>query len=188
MQQMTDDRERQQAFMALLEPIQRMLERFCINMTGNRDEALDLMQDSIILAWNHFETIRDRGAFKSYIFTIATNTYRRKFVRAKFFGLYNDDLVETLASSTPSPEVQTDHEIVRKALLSLPAAYREALIHYEVNDMSVAEIQKIQGGTISGVKVRLMRARRKLAALVGVVLDSPERESANGAPSSTPLL
>ena len=188
MQQLTDDMQRQQAFMALLEPIQQMLERYCIHMTSDRDEALDLMQDAIVLAWNHFDTIRDRGAFKSYIFTITTNTYRRKFVRTKFFGLYNDDLVETLASSTPSPDVLTDHEILRKALLSLPPAYREALIHYEVNDMSVAEIQKIQGGTISGVKVRLMRARRKLAALVGVVMEAPERDSAKEAPSSTPLL
>lgn len=185
---MNEDRDRQQAFMALLEPIQQPLERYCRHMTNDRDEALDLMQDAIVLAWTHFDTVRDRGAFKSYLFTIATNTYRRKFVRSKFFGFYSDDLVETLASSTPTPEAQTDLEILRKALLSLPHASREALIHYEVNDMSVAEIQKIQGGTISGVKVRLMRARRKLAALVGVVLDSSERTSPFEAPSSTPVL
>jgi len=157
-------------------------------MTSDRDEALDLMQDAIVLAWNHFDSIRDRGAFKSYVYTIVTNTYRRKFVRTKFFGLYSEDLVDTLASSAPSPESQTDLEIVRRALLKLSPASREALIHYEVNDLSVAEIQKIQGGTISGVKVRLMRARRQLAALVGVVLTPAERDSAKEAPSSTPIL
>jgi len=48
----------------------------------------------------------------------------------------------------------------------LPVKMAEALILYHISDLSMGEIQKIQGGSLSGVKLRLKRGREKLLSLL----------------------
>jgi len=48
----------------------------------------------------------------------------------------------------------------------LPERQKEALSLFELADFPIEEIRKIQGGTASGVKMRLVRARAKLAILM----------------------
>lgn len=165
---MDDLQRRQQEFLELLKPIQRKLESYCMNMTRDREEARDLMQDTIVVLWQHLDSIRDRSAFRSYAYTVATNAFKRKFTRARFFGLITEEHHEILASTDHSPEQITDHAILHDALRELPHRSREALVLFEIADMSIAEIQKIQGGTVSSIKVRLMRARRMLQHRLGV--------------------
>lgn len=179
---MVDDR--QERFMALLRPIQRQLESFIGSMTRDRDASKDLLQDTIVAMWLHFDTIRDHSTFKSYAFTIASNKYKRQFVRARIFGVFTDELHDTLASSSPSPEQSTDVELVKRALLELPWKYRQALILYEMNDMTIEEVRRIQGGTSSGVKVRLLRARRMLAQRLGAVNDLSDVDANAALPAS----
>ncbi|MCX6139762.1 MAG: sigma-70 family RNA polymerase sigma factor [Candidatus Kapabacteria bacterium] len=168
---------RQQEFLELLKPIQRKLESFCLNMTRDREEARDLMQDTIVVLWQHLDTLRDRSAFRSYAYTVATNTFKRRYTRSKFFGLLTEEHHETLASRDHSPEQITDHSILHDALRELPHRSREALVLFEIADMSIAEIQKIQGGTISSIKVRLMRARRMLQHRLGVSPNTQEQQT-----------
>ncbi len=158
--------EQQHEFMLLLKPIQRSLEAYCLRLTQDRDEARDLMQDTIVLVWQNFSSIRDHAAFRSFCFTVATNAFRRRFSRRRLFGLMPEDHDEE--SSDPTPEQRADHMLLHDALQKLPERSREAILLFEIADMSVADIQRIQGGTTSGVKVRLMRARRRLQELLGV--------------------
>jgi len=59
---------------------------------------------------------------------------------------------------------------------------------FEINGLSVTEIQRVQGGTVSGVKVRLMRARRMLADRLGIHDDLPVPETVPQAFPTTQLL
>lgn len=154
--------------MELLLPLQKRLEKFAYSMTHDEDEAKDLVQDTILSAWQHFDDVRDHAAFRSYLFSICSNSYKRKYTRAKLFGLFTEDLHETLASSTLAPDDATDTAIVHQALAKLPYKYREALIMHEITGLTVEEIRKVQGGTASAIKVRLMRGRRMLAQHLGI--------------------
>lgn len=160
--------DRQQEFMDRLRPIQRQLEKFILSMTRDREDAHDLMQDTILIAWQHMDNLRDPAAFKTYLYTIASNRFKRRFVREKYFGVFSEELQDHLSSSDPSPERSTDASLVRDALQRLPWKYREAIILFEINDMSIEEVRQIQGGTTSAVKVRLLRARRMLVKHLGV--------------------
>jgi len=80
----------------------------------------------------------------------------------------------------------TDNVIIRTALAKLPPKYREALVLFELNGLSVDEIRRIQGGTASAVKLRLMRGRTMLAKALGVRKEPEERPVFDT--SSTPLL
>ena len=52
---------------------------------------------------------------------------------------------------------------------------RETVVLFDVSDLSLEEIRRIQGGTLSGVKMRLKRGRERLARVLGV--RSPELKS-----------
>ncbi len=152
--------------MRLLTPMQKRLEKFALAMTRDREQASDLVHDTIVLAYEHFHTIRDRNAFTSYVFSIASNLYKRSFRRAKFWGFFDSDRAEQIPDSAALPDERPDVELLYRALAKLPDKYREAIILFEINDLSINEIRDIQGGSISSVKVRLMRGRQKLAQLL----------------------
>lgn len=156
----------QEEFMRLLTPMQKRLEKFALAMTHDREQASDLVHDTIVIAYEHFHTIRDKAAFPSYVFSIASNLYRRSFRRSKFWGLFDSNRAEQIPDGSGLPDERPDVELLYRALAKLPEKYREAIILFEINDLSISEIRDIQGGTISSVKVRLMRGRQKLAQLL----------------------
>jgi RNA polymerase sigma-70 factor, ECF subfamily len=63
-------------------------------------------------------------------------------------------------------ESSHDLDVLLASLDRLPLREREAIVLFEISGLSIKEIQAIQGGTISGVKSRMGRARRKLRRLV----------------------
>lgn len=164
----------QEEFMNLLAPMQKRLERFAIAMTRDREQACDLVHDTIVIAYERFYTIRDKNAFSSYVFSIASNLYKRNFRRSKFWGFFDNDRAEQIPDQASLPDTQPDISLLYQALARLPEKYREALVLFEINGLSISEVHAIQGGSLSSVKVRLMRGRQKLAKLLHA--DNPERD------------
>lgn len=160
--------KQQEQFMLLLKPIQRSLEKFALGLTKDRDDARDLVQDAISTTWQHFNEINDHGAFKSYIFTTAINTFRNKHRRLKWFGTFTDDMVEMLRSTEPLPDRYTESTLLHLALQKLTPSAREAIMLFEMADLSITDVAKIQQSSEAAVKVRLMRARKQLQTLLGI--------------------
>lgn len=160
--------------MKLLAPMQKRLERFAIAMTRDREQAYDLVHDTIVIAYERFYTIRDKNAFSSYLFSIASNLYKRNFRRSKFWGFFDSDRAEQIPDEASLPDTQPDISLLYQALARLPEKYREALVLFEINGLSLNEVHAIQGGSLSSVKVRLMRGRQKLAKLLHA--ENPERD------------
>ncbi len=166
------DSERERRFLQLLRPVHSRAERFAMSITQSRDDARDLMQDALVVMWQHFDDLREQGAFRTYLFTVISNLNKkrfRKYHRETAFAEGAED--EILGSEMPLDQ-RADATIVREAIDALPEKAREAVILYEVHDLPVAEIAQIQQCTVSAVKVRLMRARRTLAKKLGVTDDT----------------
>ncbi|MBL7999992.1 MAG: sigma-70 family RNA polymerase sigma factor [Candidatus Kapabacteria bacterium] len=156
---------KQERFMHLFKPVQYRLERYALSLVRDRDEAKDVVGETVLKAYEHFEQLREDQAFLSFLFTIATRVaQQRKFRRA---DRMSDEQIEDLFENYTSPEAATDVRILYTALDKLPAEQREALIMAEISGLSHKEIQDVQGGTISGIKVRIFRAKRRLAKLLG---------------------
>ncbi|MEP7217480.1 MAG: RNA polymerase sigma factor [Bacteroidota bacterium] len=155
-------------FLALLEPVHDRLEGFAFAMTRDTDEGCDLVSETILLALEHFEEIRDPKAFPSYLFSIATRLHQRRRQRGKRFEPYQAERAEMIRSHDPLPDVSTDITLLYEALARLPEKQRETVVLHEIAGFPLKEIQAIQGGSLSAVKVRLWRARRDLATILGV--------------------
>jgi RNA polymerase sigma-70 factor (ECF subfamily) len=161
-----DNNNIQAEFLELYQPIHSQLTRYCRAISGNTEDAKDLMNDTLLNAFENFNMIRNKSAFKSYLFSIASNLNKKRIRRLKFVSRMNPNEVNCLCELTGNPEYITDFQIIYKEILLLPAKTAETLFLFYISDMSLQEIRKIQGGSLSGVKLRIKRGREKLLFVI----------------------
>ncbi len=164
-------------FWDLIELNRESLWRFSLGLTSDPDEAADLMSDTIIAAQKSFRNLRSEQAFKSFLFTIAHRLYRRRTWRRRIFGKLEE---AAHIQADLARESRYDLELLLAVLSTLPEKQREAILLFDISGFSIEEIQGIQGGSISAVKVRLFRGRETLRKKL---LEDPQRET-----PSTPLI
>ena len=168
------EKSKRKIFLELYEANHQQLSRFCRAISGNVEDAEDLMNDTLLTVMEGFDKIRDTSAFRSYIFSVASNLNKKKFRRLKFRAEFNEKESKRIVDISQDAEYLTDFGIVYETILSLPPATAEALILFHISDLTLEDIQKIQGGSLSGVKQRLKRGREKLLSL----LQSPQQVKA----------
>jgi RNA polymerase sigma-70 factor (ECF subfamily) len=166
--------EKQEIFLELFEPVREKLSRYARAMTHDSDDAKDVIGDTILAAYESFERVKDHSVFASYLFTIASNILKRKHRKLRIFSAYNEELAEQIPDRSVRLENAIDIQILYKALDQLPAKQKEAVVLFEISGFSLEEIRKIQGGTLSGVKSRIKRAREQLTVLM---TESQERSA-----------
>jgi RNA polymerase sigma-70 factor (ECF subfamily) len=160
--------QRKERFMALLGPVRHRLAHFARAMTRNHDDAQDLISDTVLAAFERFEQVKDQKAFLAYLFTIAARIHKRRSWRARLFDRYDPEKAASVHDRGTSPDVSADIRALYDAMARLPARQREAVALFEISGLSLEEIRNVQGGSISAVKMRLVRGRKQLALLLGV--------------------
>lgn len=144
---------------------------YCMYITKNKYDADDLYQQTFLIAFQKNEIDAENNP-KSYLITIAANVWRN-VIRKKTWRKEKADIIPTIdeeLNNTPddgkSPEdevIQNEEELlIRKLVLSLPDKFREVILMYYMEDMSINEIAaalKIPAGT---VKSRMNKAKKML--------------------------
>ncbi len=155
---------------------------FCAYLTGSRQEAEDLYQDTFLKVVELHETIKTDRNPKNYLLAVAVRIWKnkkRKFAWRKRIAqiqtLTEDKEIQSCAGIEQSAEAQylhnADIQAVRTAVAALPHRYRAVVLLYYMEGMAVAQIaavMKIPEGT---VKSRLYHARRILDKELEVVLN-----------------
>jgi RNA polymerase sigma-70 factor (ECF subfamily) len=164
---------KQREFLALLMPVLPKLSRFCQAMCRNKhgldsDRAKDLVSETILKAYEHFDKIREPNAFLSYLFTIATRTNRLERVRSAKWQPISELEIEAFADERNAPDANADVAHLYGALAKLPKKQREAIVMSEITGLKLEEVASIQASSLSAVKSRVSRGRKKLAKLLGV--------------------
>jgi RNA polymerase sigma-70 factor, ECF subfamily len=151
--------------------------RFALRLTaGNKAEAEDLAQETFLRAYRHWNTYRAGTNPRSWLFTIARNTYLRRLERAarrpetaesdvgfdvgavSAIGIFGDDVAPPDRTFFDS---FIDEEVIR-AVESLPPDFREVVVLSDVEGLSYAEIAEVTSMPLGTVKSRLFRGRRLL--------------------------
>jgi RNA polymerase sigma-70 factor (ECF subfamily) len=139
--------------------------RRCIgSMVPNTTDVDDVLQEVLLKVWRHLSTFRSESTFRTWMTRVAINealqSYRREQRRPICQTLRDFD---TFVSPNESPlQSLTRAEttwVVRKAVVELPAKYRQVLILREFEQLSVQEIAQSVHLSIPTVKTRLFRAR-----------------------------
>jgi RNA polymerase sigma-70 factor, ECF subfamily len=136
--------------------------RFAQFLCGDPSLADDITQETFVRAWTSFGSIR-QATVKSYLFTIARNLYRdslrRPAAREPLAGDVPDGAVPVQARLERADELRR----VLAAIGGLPPADRDALLLHVRDELPHGEIAKRLGLSVAAVKVRIYRARLKLA-------------------------
>jgi len=164
-------------FEALLREVLESGYRTALRLTGNSNDAEDLLQDASLLALKGFASFRVGSNFKAWFFRILFNrfysVYRRGrrrgtavdigeapeglvFDRAEAAGLLKD------ADPVAAVFARLDVEAITEALLALPDDYRAVATLYFTQDFSYQDIARVLEVPVGTVRSRLHRARRVL--------------------------
>ena len=146
-------------------PLKNKLFRLALRITLNREEAEDVVQDTMIKVWNACDRWQELDSIEAYSLTIARNL---SLDRIKKMDNQNDSLEEQNTerldetSSTPSERmIQKDKlNIVRNIINELPEKQRSCLQLRDIEGKSYKEIADILSITEDQVKVNIFRARQ----------------------------
>jgi RNA polymerase sigma-70 factor (ECF subfamily) len=155
----------QSQFLSLYEPVHKSFARFCHAKAYGLMEAEDLISDSVLAALEKFGTLKNKDAFLSFLFSIATNILHKKNRRLKFTAEYHESELFVIKDEGISAETRLDVTILYEALNELPKAQKEALILFEISGFSIIEVAEIQKIKLSAAKQRLKRGREGLSAI-----------------------
>ncbi len=160
------NKEKQEKFLSLLEEFNDSLFMYARALESSVEDAEDLLSDTILAAYEKFDTIIDYTGFKGYIFKTARSIFRQKYHRSWLFGKFDEYKSENMTSNDFKPDLPVDIQILYNALDTLPEKQKEAVVLFEISGFSLIEIKELQGGTLSAVKSRVKRGREKLTEIL----------------------
>jgi len=158
-------RKKQKKFLALYEPNHQHLQRYCESILKDPVEAKDLVSETVLLAYERLDSLRKEKSFRYFLFGIARNLIRRQQRRKKFWGVFNTKKAEQISAKTQKA-MNPDVQLLYQALDQLPENQKEAIILFELVGYKIKEIAEIQATSISNVKQRLARGRKKLSHIL----------------------
>ena len=140
-------------------PLVNLAFRFC----HDRGRAEDLAQEAFLRAYRGLDRWRREAAFSTWLFALATNVYRSELRRLPPPSVQFDLVAEPSTGDNDAANVRLEaadrDRAVRRAVDTLPAKYREALILFYFRGMDVAAAAESLGVPTGTLKARLSRAR-----------------------------
>ena len=178
---------------ALLEPIHREAAATARRLCRSQAEGDDLYQEAVLRAFEKLHTLRDESRFRSWFYATLLSRHRTRLRRSSWrrFLRWEDAFPDGAEPAGEDGNRRSEQawraERARRALATLPAEQREAVVLFEIDGYSIEEIAAMQRASVPAVKSRLVRGREALRRYYerrGIsAAASPSRGSRAPAPS-----
>lgn len=157
MQQLDKEQHRKSLFIKFVGENKVPMYRFAYSIVQNQQDAEDVVSEAILRAYTHLEELRNLKKMKSWLFQILVNESRACLNQKKRIDLMKD--VSQLHDNIQPMQETTN---LLEFVYQLEEIFREVVILYYFEELSVREIAKILSVSEGTVKSRLSRARVKL--------------------------
>jgi RNA polymerase sigma-70 factor (ECF subfamily) len=166
--------ERRRRFEELALPLMQRLYHTALHLTGDGDDAADVLQDTYLRAYRTFDSFRPGTNARAWLFTILYSVFinRRRKRRREVGPLPPDELERRFQRyvEQPSHDAVGQAEAwgsswpadVRRALSALPDVFRDAVLLVDVEELSYEEAATALDCPVGTVQSRVFRARRML--------------------------
>jgi RNA polymerase sigma-70 factor (ECF subfamily) len=157
------------AFRLLVDRWERDVLAFLVHMTGSRDDAEDLAQETFVRVFRQAGSYRAEGRFRSWLLRIAGNLARSRHRRRRILKWLPLDLERPdVAAATPPAdrdlEAEQEAAAVRAAIARLPERQRQALVLHRFQGLRYVEVAEAMGTSLAGVESLIQRALAGLRA------------------------
>ncbi len=151
-----------QDFARELEAALPSLRAFGRSLSGSRDKADDLVQETLMKAWAARARFRPGTSFRAWTFVILRNAFLSDRRRLSTTMETDVEGAETLMTTPASQDRRLMLDDLQRALMQLPEAWREAVVLVGASGLSYQEAADICGCPIGTIRSRVARGRAEL--------------------------
>lgn len=164
-----------EAFADLVRKYHRNIYNLAYRMTGNREDAMDVSQEVLFRAYRALLSFQPDRPFLPWVYRITWNICAdrgRKAGRTPQEDSLDDkvDGVARLPSKAPSPDTTYENkelaEVLSRAIDQLGEGYRELIVMFHMDGLSIKEISDVTGMKETVIKNRLYRGRQMLRKIL----------------------
>jgi RNA polymerase sigma-70 factor, ECF subfamily len=167
------------AFETLVGRYERKIFRLAQNITQNREDAEDVMQEAFLKAYEHLDEFQGNSRFYTWLVRIAVNQALMKLRKRRPNQVSLDEDVDTGEETIPrevedwgpSPEDRYEQtelsKILQTTIGELDPSFRIVFQLRDIEELSTEETAEALGLSVPAVKSRLLRARLKLRTKLG---------------------
>jgi len=155
-------------FETLALPLLDALYNFACWLSGDAEEARDLVQETFVKALKGFGSFQEGTNFRAWMFRILRNTFltSRTGLERRNTMQEDEDGFEESVVTHDTPELslirKADTELVQQAIAQLPLMFREVLLLADIEEMKYQEVADALSIPIGTVMSRLARARKQV--------------------------
>lgn len=142
------------------------LRAFGRSLSGNRDLADDLVQETLLKAWAARSRFQAGTNMRAWTFIILRNHYLSQMRRSRFRGEWDDLTADRLLAAPAGQDKHIELADMQRALLQLPQPQREALILVGAGGFAYEEAAEICGVAVGTIKSRVARGRAALEEMM----------------------
>lgn len=144
------------------------LRAFAVSLAKNADRADDLVQETLVKAWDKQDSFQPGTNLKAWLFTILRNEFYSQMRKRRREVEDSDGALTAGLSVHPSQDGSSDLNDFRKALAQLPEDQREAIVLIGASGFSYEEAAEICGCAVGTIKSRVSRARTRLLEILDI--------------------
>jgi RNA polymerase sigma-70 factor (sigma-E family) len=144
----------------------RSLVRLAAFLTGDRDNAEEVVQDAYVKVHGSWRGLREPDKAEAYLRTAVVNVSRSRLRRRQVAAKHRPEPLRDVASAESSAMRTVQREAVLQALHQLPRRQREAVVLRYYGDLSEAQTADAMGCSVGAVKSHTSRAMAALRPLL----------------------
>ena len=159
----------QQAFEELVRQTYVATYTLAYRLTGNEEDARDVVQETYLRAWKAIRRFRGDAQFSTWLYRITANTassttQRRNRHRSESLDDGGPEVIDERLFANPeaSSEASALHARLAAAVAELPPKLRTIVVLKDIYDLPHEAIAEELGISVAAAKVRLHRARKRL--------------------------
>ena len=161
--QMIDEliKGQEQAFVQLMQQYGNKLLGTCYLILRDRGEAVDVVQETFVRVFKSIKSFNRKSSLYTWIYRIAINLSRDTLRKRSHDLSLNEELIDD-SDSLNQLEQKLHLEELKIGLARLNPIFREVLVLFYYQDLSIAQISELLKEKEGTIKSRLSRARRIL--------------------------
>lgn len=160
------------AFATLVDRYKDMVYTLALKMLNNKEEAEEIAQDTFIKIYNSLNKFKGESKFSTWLYKITYNTCLDSLKKSKkekkvaYIEDFSEHQTKALENSFDAIDEKERQKAIQECLEELPSDEAFLITLYYYDEQSVDEISKIMNNSVSNIKVKLFRTRKKLASIL----------------------